>query len=283
MGTEDTRETGQARRARLQRAALDVATPLPLGEDDVIAIVVPSRPERQSVLEALPGAQPEAGWDVPAWRAGTLLIVEPGVGPEKAAVLLSGLEGQDVDALWLFGWCGGLSRDLKVGDLVLAGATLADGASAGPQNAPASHPPDEAIRTHVGRVAGDLGLRLAVGPVLTSERVLATVADKRAGATTGAVAVEMEAGPLARWAVARSVPFVHLRVVLDPVASALPEVPLPADEHGNAPPHALLWYTLTHPREWPALWALMQQARTARRTMASVIAALTQSGGPLAP
>ena len=124
---------------------------------------------------------------------------------------------------------------------------------------------------------------MVVRPVLTSDEVLASVEQKQAGAATGAVAVEMEAGPLARWTIARSVQFVHLRVVLDPVASALPATPLPTDEHGHTPPHALLWHALTHPREWPALWGLMHQARTARRTMAVVIAALTRPGGPLAP
>jgi hypothetical protein len=62
---------------------------------------------------------------------------------------------------------------------------------------------------------------------------------------------------------------------------------LPTDEHGDAPPHALLLHALllhalTHPREWPALWNLVRQARTARRAMADVITALTRPGSPLA-
>jgi nucleoside phosphorylase len=233
-------------------------------ESNVIALVVPTRPERQSVLKALPSAQPEVEWDVPAWRVGGMLIVEAGIGPEKAAALLPGLEAQDVDALWLFGWCGGLAPDLNVGDLVLADATL----QAEPPRPATAHPPTEGLQAHVRRVAGDLGQRLLVGPVLTSPRVLFTVADKRAGAETGAIAVEMEAGPLARWAAEHDVPFVHLRVVLDPYNSALP---------GKRPKDSrlrLLWYYVTHPIQWFRVWSLIRHAPQAMHTMTEVIAAL---------
>jgi purine-nucleoside phosphorylase len=184
--------------------------------------------------------------------------------------------------VWLFGWCGGLVPDLSVGDLVLADATIFSEGADEPETR-LSHPPAEPLVAQVGRVAEELGLRLLVGPTLTSAQVLASSEQKRAGAATGAVAVEMEAGPLARWAVARSVPFVHLRVVLDPLVSPLPPTRLPTDEHGRAPRRALLVHALTHPREWPALWNLMRQARVARRTMVDVIRALTHPGGPLAP
>jgi hypothetical protein len=118
--------------------------------------------------------------------------------------------------------------------------------------------------------------------VLTSDQVLSSVAQKQAGGATGAVAVEMEAGPLARWTAERSVPFVHLRVVLDPLESALPPTELPADEHGYARSRAILFHVLTHPREWPALWRLMPQMRLARRVMAEVMAELARIDGPLA-
>ncbi len=242
-------------------------------------LVIPTRLESQAVLRALPGAAPEPGWDVPAWRTGDLLIVEPGIGPELTATLLPRIESLRPQAVWLFGWCGGLAPELAVGDLVLAAATI----FSDEPTTQIPHPPPEPLAAQVQTTAERLGLRMVVGPVLTSAEVLASVEQKRAGAAAGAVAVEMEGGPLARWAVAQSVPFVHLRVVLDPLASALPATPLPADEHGDAPPHALLWYALTHPREWPALWALMRQAHTARQAMTDVIAALTRPGGPLDP
>jgi hypothetical protein len=113
--------------------------------------------------------------------------------------------------------------------------------------------------------------------------VLSSVEQKRAAAASGAVAVEMEAGPLAQWATGRSVPFVHLRVVLDPVESALPATELPTDDHGYAQRSALLSHALTHPGEWPSLWRLFRQIRTARRVMTDVIRGLVRPGGPLGP
>jgi hypothetical protein len=120
-----------------------------------------------------------------------------------------------------------------------------------------------------------------VGPMLTSDHVLSSVDQKQNGAATGALAVEMEAGPLARWATGRSLPFVHLRVVLDPLESALPPTELPTDDHGYAQKGSLLSHALTHPREWSALWRLSIQIRTARRVMTDVIGALVRPDGPL--
>ncbi|MDY7080297.1 MAG: hypothetical protein SXV54_25725 [Chloroflexota bacterium] len=243
-------------------------------------LILPTRWESRAVLKSLSGAAPDPEWDVPTWRIGNLLIVEPGVGPELTAALLPRFEPlkPSVKEVWLLGWCGGLTPELNAGDLVLSDATISAAEAGGTMQFP--HPPPEALVTRVRRLAKELNLRMIVGPVLTSDHVLASVEQKQDGATTGAVAVEMEAGPLARWAAAKSIPFVHLRVVLDPLVSPLPPTLLTTDEHGDFSLRTLL-QALTHPREWAALWGLIQQTLTARRALADVSAALTQPGGPL--
>ncbi len=100
---------------------------------------------------------------------------------------------------------------------------------------------------------------------------------------TGAVAVEMEAGPLALWAVKRSLPFIHLRVVLDPLVSPLPSMQLSTAEHGHVSSRAFLRYVLVHFRDWPTLFKLVKKARVAGRVMTNVMATLTQSGNLLDP
>ncbi len=245
-------------------------------------LLVPTRWESQPVLGRLPGAMPEPGWDVPAWRTGDLLIVEPGIGPEPTAALLPRIEPLQPRQVWLFGWCGGLTPELGVGDLVLAEATITSAGTGAPASRLPHQPPDSLV-TQINRIAESLGRRMIVGPVLTSGKVLSSVEQKRDGAATGAVAVEMEAGPLARWAVACSLLFVHLRVVLDPLQLPLPPTRLPTDRQGSVTARDLLLHALTHPTEWPALWNLFHQARVARRAMADVIAALTQPGGLLDP
>ncbi|MBN1640381.1 MAG: hypothetical protein JXA09_04025 [Anaerolineae bacterium] len=249
------------------------------------ALVVPTRREREAVLRALPGAVPVAAPHGRAWRAGNLLIVEPGMGPQCAAAVLPAL-AQALDgagnappgALWLLGWCGGLQPDLGVADVVLADATLAADATV----AAVTHPPPAEVVAWARRAAAGQGRRLVVGPVLTSPVVLATAAHKRAAARTGAVAVEMEAGPLAAWAAAHGAPFVHLRVVLDPAPSDLPTHELRRGRKGAGQEgDALLRRALLRPRAWPAVWRLLRQVRVAGRAIATLAAAAVAPDGPL--
>jgi nucleoside phosphorylase len=245
----------------------------------MLILIVPTRWESEAVLSALSNPVPDPAWDVPAWRVSDLLVVEPGMGPDLAAALLPRLESLAPQELWLYGWCGGLSPELDVGDLVLADVTIFIGEDG--QTTHISHPAPESLVVETCRLAQESGRRMVVGPALTSYHVLSSVEQKRAGAASGAVVVEMEAGPLAQWAAGRSVPFVHLRVVLDPAGSALPKTDLPTDEHGYAQSGALFSHALAHPGEWPALWRLFRQIRTARRVMTDVVGALAWSGGPL--
>ena len=250
------------------------------------ALVVPTRREQEAVLRALPKALPVTGLGVRAWRRGDLLIVASGMGSQRAAAALPELAravGDDVrgtcEALWLVGWCGGLRDDLQVADLVLADATWT---AAGTQTGEAiAHVPRAEIAAWAGRLAAAQGRRLIVGPVLTSPRVLFRAEEKRAAAQTGAVAVEMEAGPLARWAAAQGVPFVHLRVVLDPAASSLPAVG-GRGEREQERRRSLLRRTLWRPRTWPAVWRLIRQAWVAGRAITDLVAALVAVDGPLA-
>jgi nucleoside phosphorylase len=250
----------------------------PIEQDRSIVLIVPTRWETEAVLRVLPGARHEPGWKVPAWRAGRLLIVEPGMGPGTMAAVLPCLDALLPGAVWLFGWCGGLTPELKAGDLVLANLTIVEKED-GSVNC-ISHPPSDLLLAALRRLVEGLGLWIACGPMLSSHDVLRSEAQKRAAAATGALAVEMEAGPLACWAVGRPLPFVHVRVVLDPLGSALPSRDLPTNASDHPQKRAILVHALNHPREWPALWRLFRQARTARRVMSDVVAALSRPGGP---
>ncbi|GAB4546044.1 MAG: hypothetical protein Kow0063_40290 [Anaerolineae bacterium] len=244
-------------------------------------LVIPTRWESEVVLRGLPGARPDPAWDIPAWHTDNLLMIEPGMGPDLTSAILPRLEKLKLDEVWLFGWCGGLIPELGVGDLVLADASIsrrADGLIAR-----VAHPPPDPLLAEIRRLADRLGRTLIVGPVLTSDQVLVSLDQKQSGRASGAVAVEMEAGPLAAWAAQRRLPFVHLRVVLDPLWSALPSTDLPADGRGYRRKKALFLHTLVHWREWPALWRLFWHMRAARHMMTEVIRMLAQSDGPLTP
>ena len=141
-------------------------------------------------------------------------LIRTAVG-ESAPEALQRLLGDDtppLSALVSTGFCGALQADLRAGNLVLA----------------------DVIRHH--------GEELLVSPELLerAQRALdagghaprtgacesvAHVADgpgKRVLADGGALAVDMESGPLARWAGEQKVPFLSLRVVFDSLGMDLP-------------------------------------------------------------
>ncbi len=247
------------------------------------ALVIPTRTERQALLQALPSPLPLAGWSVPAWTVpgyarGELLVLECGMGPACAEALRPELDRASPSALWLAGWCGGLREDLRVGDVIVADATLTQTPGG---TVRIDHAPPQVLVEWLEAWAGSHARQLVVAPVLTSPHVVARAVDKRAAAATGAAAVEMEAAPLARWAAERGVPFCHLRVVLDPAGSDLPPEDLHSEDEQDEGLGRYLWRAAWRPRTWPAVWCLLGQVRRARRTMISLGTALTAPGGPL--
>jgi nucleoside phosphorylase len=141
-----------------------------------------------------------------------------GIGPRRAAAICAEFErGSRPSGLALLGWAGGLRDDMAVGDIVIADWALTTG------------------RSDVNCLAPALPgtARVHRGPVLTAGHFVAAPATKRAAAACGALAVEMEAYPLAAWAAQHEVPFVHGRVILDTVEDALPELDGVLDGYGR--------------------------------------------------
>jgi len=141
-----------------------------------------------------------------------------GIGPRRAATLCAEFErGARPGGVALLGWAGGLRDDLAVGDIVIADRALSAG------------------RSDVNCLALPLPgtARVHRGPMLTADHVVAAPAAKRAAAACGALAVEMEAYPLAAWAAQREVPFVHDRVILDTVEDTLPALDGVLDGYGR--------------------------------------------------
>jgi adenosylhomocysteine nucleosidase len=199
-----------------------------------LLLITPTLSEHRAVQPAVAGL-PGAG--VPE-------TVMCGIGPERSGALCRRLDEREglPSTLALIGVAGGLDPSLKVGDTVLASAAL-----------------DEA-----GRRAGCTIIPLpgaAVGPMLTVGRALYTPAEKAAYRDFGALAVEMEAYPLAAWAAERGLPFVHARVILDPFDETLPGLGGALDEYGRARPAELLRYLAAHPSQAASLACLLLRAR----------------------
>ena len=141
-------------------------------------------------------------------------VVRTAVG-ESAPEALEGLLGDDVaslSALVSTGFCGALQADLRMGDLVLADVVRHRGEEilVSPQLLERAWKALDA-----GGYAPRTGACVSVVEVADGPR-------KRALADDGALSVDMESGPLARWAREQKVPFLSLRVVLDPLGMDLP-------------------------------------------------------------
>jgi len=121
-------------------------------------------------------------------------------------------EGADVSLLIASGFCGGVDPRIRRGHLFLAHAVRHRGEEV-------RIDPDlfGRARQALDGEAAELhtGLCASVNRVLQQD-------EKRALAADDVSTVDMETGPLARWAADRGIPFLALRAVLDPVDTDVP-------------------------------------------------------------
>lgn len=189
-------------------------------------------------------------------------IVKTGVGVTRAAAAVGALGDLGAYSLIVSAGCaGGLDAALQAGDLVLATALSGDGAVA-------ALPTDAIRRAGARQIASAAGIRTVEGPIVCSATVLATVAEKRAAAARGAIAVEMEGGPIAAAAAAARIPFLSVRTVLDGAEHAVAIPPgLMDPASGAVRPLVTAAYLATHPRAIVELRALQRLQVAARDSL----------------
>jgi adenosylhomocysteine nucleosidase len=219
--------------------------------------------------DSLEGWTPEIGPDLPLatvvdmafdYRGNVSVVkldgsVGPGAGrlEERLARLVEGLTAP---LLVSAGLCGGLAPALARGELVVPAAVL-----------------DGEGRRHA--VAGSLPGRAARGEILTVGSVLATPeAKSQLYAKTGALAVDMESGPILAAAEARGWPALVVRAVSDTFAESLPAGLLDALDAGGRVRPARAALALLRPGTfWRALGL--------RRTLAAGLAHVADALRPL--
>jgi nucleoside phosphorylase len=189
-----------------------------------------------------------------------LLIVETGIGPRAAARAARYAFSQfKIDQAILLGVAAAANHDLKVGDIVLA-------TESGSVSQPREEwfTPASPLREKIKKLLGAAEVSHREGLVLTVDRVIHTPEEKiQLGIDFGALALEMEAAPIAQEAKAHSVPFVQLRSILDPVAFPLPPMEGWVDERGSVHFGALIKALIQRPKliwELPSLSIKMAQA-----------------------
>jgi len=111
--------------------------------------------------------------------------------------------------------------------------------------------------------------------LFTSARVLFTPEDKaEQGRATGAIAVEMESGVHAAFAASRGLPFLVLRVILDPAGMALPMIKGLITPEGGIRPFKAVTHVISHPYHLPFLLELKRARATAAQALTRLCHAL---------
>lgn len=180
-------------------------------------------------------------------------LVEAGGGTPAGAEAAAGrLLSRGVTALVSFGLAGGLDPALSPGDLVIPTVVISNG---------------DRFTAHAGLAQRFGGLTHHT--ILAGETVVADKVAKAAMfAASGANAVDLESGAVARVAQEQGLPFVVVRAICDPAGRDLPPAALLAlSPTGTIGLSVVLTSVLKKPWQIPGLLALAGDAARARRTL----------------
>jgi len=189
-----------------------------------------------------------------------------GMGAARASEAAAELIRQfQPDLLISTGTCGAISNDLDTGHIVAPHSSQVLSMS---QDDPLPKPPVSiplTIQEPLAVARARAGLRGENGLLLTADRLLKTVAEKKALADIpGAVAVDMESAAIAEAARAADIPFGIARAVLD---RAWDEIVVDYERmtRGRGEPAIsdVLGYLLTHPGQWSAFGRDVRRASRA--------------------
>ena len=147
-----------------------------------------------------------------------------GVGPERAGASMTALldrGGPKVDGVLVVGVAGGIDPELETGDLLLADRyALQDGAAQGSGQA---IKPNSQMLQSAQQAALDLSVPTFDGGSLTVDHLVAEPEERvKLRTRYQATSVNMEDNRVAEAAQRAGVPFLSVRVVLDPASQHLP-------------------------------------------------------------
>jgi adenosylhomocysteine nucleosidase len=162
------------------------------------------------------------------------------------------LTGQGCTSLISCGLAGALDPALRPGALIVPSAVLAGDAR---------HATDPALSRILGGMSADT--------LHGADAIVTDAAAKRAlWQQTGAAAVDLESGAVARVAAERGIPFAVLRAICDPAHRTLPPaVQASLDEGGGIALWRVFAALAANPAQLPLLIALAADAAAARRSL----------------
>jgi adenosylhomocysteine nucleosidase len=191
-----------------------------------------------------------------------------GAGSKRAARAAHALlDAHTPEWMLSVGFAGGLTDDLRIGDIVVANWIV-------PADAPAPDA-DAGLKIDV-KMANDPQRGLYVGRLATSSHIVHTVQEKREiAARTGAIAVDLESLAVAEVCRERKVKFMAIRAVSDDCSADLPtEVLSILGGTGTIRAGAVVGALWKRPSSYKGLWQLRQNAQLAAERLALFLAAV---------
>jgi len=194
-----------------------------------------------------------------ARRGGDLwLMAANGAGPRRAAEAVQVAAGREkLDLVVSVGYCGGLDPALKLGQIVAA---------------------DRVEGPETGEVFSARGLtgvqRRLRGSIISIDRFVQTVEEKRRLRASGVVAVEMEAAGVAREARLLGLPFECVRVVTDEAEEGfIIDYNAARDASGRIRKGRVICLALGRPwRAFPELLGFYRRGRLASKALGEFLA-----------
>ncbi|MDR3534974.1 MAG: hypothetical protein P4L71_00615 [Acetobacteraceae bacterium] len=237
------------------------------------------------------------------------LVAAGGGSAAGASEAVARLVAGGATGLISFGLAGGLDPSLRPGTLIVPRAVVvemneATGAGRllplplregvggrGPAGTDGAGwpPPPSPLPQGEGeiRIATDPDLAQRLGgmtphTILGGTAIAGTAAEKRRlWQATGAAAVDLESGAVARAAAAHGLPFAVLRAICDPAHRNLPPAALTAlNSRGAIGLMRVIFSLIAHPGQFGALMALAADAAAARRTLGERVGVIGQLARP---
>jgi len=193
-----------------------------------------------------------------------LVCIASGIGPGNAGRAAEHLFPYGIKMLISWGTAGAIRQDLRSGDLILPESVQA-------KDGTVFYTDRDCMDVLRGLMKNELGT-VHKWPLLEVDKIITTTADKQELAwQTGACAVDMESGELARLAKTHNIPFIVIRAVVDEARDILPPAIINnVDEYGKPRPLALLSEFFLKPGLIRAMFRLSSAMKSATLTLRKV-------------
>lgn len=188
-----------------------------------------------------------------------IALAQSGMGPKLArSATLALIDGHSPGWIISAGFSGALQPDMKVGDIVVGNAIADEGG----------------VELKIDlKMAPDPAIGLYVGRLLTVDRMIRTVAEKKAlGESQSAIAVDMESLAVAQVCHEAKTKFLAIRVISDDLSADLPpEILSVVGSTGTVRLGAAVGALFKRPGSFKDMWRLRDQGMGAAERLATFL------------